>query len=151
MLEDGLTRDESGKRTEKTGERSLFFSQWHRRFLSNRCYATDVDFYEYRIEGGIYEPKALIEVKRGHVRQARYLASPNIIALFTLARRADIRFMVILYEPDEEDLPEEGETIYFWVWEPESVEEIKGYSEDRFEEFFRRYTSDELISLIEGL
>ena len=151
MLEDGLTRDESGKRTEKTGERSLFFSQWHRKFLSNRCYATDVDLYEYRIDGGRYEPKALIEVKRGHVRQAKYLASPNIIALFTLARRADVRFMVILYEPDEGRPPEEVETFSFWVWEPESVDEIEDYSEDRFEEFFRRYTSDELISLIEGL
>jgi len=49
MFDNGLTRDSSGKRTDKTGERDLEFSQWHRKHLSNRCYATDIDFYEYRI------------------------------------------------------------------------------------------------------
>jgi hypothetical protein len=64
MIGDGLTRDLAGKRTDKTGARDLTFNNWHRKYLSNRCYTTDIDFYEYRIKkNGAFIPKAFLEVK----------------------------------------------------------------------------------------
>jgi len=67
-MDNGLTRDRFGKRTDKTGVRDLAFNYWHRKYLSNKCYTTDIDFYEYRIEkNGRFIPKAFLEVKQAHV------------------------------------------------------------------------------------
>ena len=144
---DGLTRDSKGKRTDKTGERDLTFSRWHRKFLSNRCYTTDIDFYEYRIENGQFIPKAFIEVKKSHVRQKKYICSSNSRAIFHLAKRVGIRFFIILYElKDEESLECE-----FWVWEVKDEDEFDRYSEEQFDKFFKKYSNEELVKLLEEL
>ncbi len=153
VYDDGLTRDREGKRTDKTGKRDLAFSQWHRKFLSRRCYAADIDFYEYRwLTNNQLEPKAFLEVKRSHVRQWKYIATSNTIAIFTLAKRAGVRFLMVLYEPTEEIEDEKDPPPFkFWVWEPESVEEIRSYEEERFEEFFKSMSNRQFIELIENL
>ncbi|MBP1911485.1 hypothetical protein [Thermococcus stetteri] len=147
VLRDGLTRDATGKRTDKTNKRDLTFSKWHRKFLSRKCYATDIDFLEYRIENGEIIPKALIEAKQSHVRQKKYLCSANTKAVFNIAKKLGVRFFIILYDiPDEESL--EGT---FWVWEVKDEGEFEEYSQRRFNEFFMEYINDELIELLEGL
>ncbi len=146
-MKDGLTRDTQGKRTEKTHVRDLTFNDWHRKFLSNRCYATDIDFYEYRIENGKIVPKAILEVKQAHVRQKKYLCSANTRALLTLAHRANIRFMIILYLRREEESLE----CKFWVWEPHNIEELERYREQNFDKFFKVYSNLELAKLLEEL
>ncbi|NOX89038.1 MAG: hypothetical protein GXO77_08430 [Calditrichaeota bacterium] len=144
---DGLTRDASGKRTDKTGARDLTFSRWHRDFLSRRCYATDIDFLEYRIENGEFVPKAFIEIKKSHVKQKKYLCSANTRAVLELARRAGIRFFIILYDKPSDD----ARKLNFWVWEVQSPRQMDLYNEKRFDEFFERYSNDQLVSLIERL
>jgi hypothetical protein len=152
MLRNGLTRDESGKRTDKTGQRELVFNYWHRKFLSNKCYATDIDFYEYRIVKNNILPKAILECKRLHVKQKKYISSANTKALFILAKRAGIRFFIVLYEEacpieNEEDPPE----FNFWVWEPKTIDDIDKYDERYFSEYFEKYTNEEFKELIENL
>lgn len=148
MRDDGLTRDASGKRTDKTGARDLTFSQWHRKYLSNRAYTTDIDFYEYRVDqGGQFVPKAFLEVKRVHVRQPKYLCSANSRAIFNLARQAGLRFFIILYAVTD---PETLECT-FWVWEVKQMEDFDRYSEERFTQFFRPYTNQQLVGLLENL
>jgi hypothetical protein len=144
---DGLTRDANGKRTDKTGKRDLTFNYWHRKFLSNRCYTTDIDFYEYRIENGQIIPKAFIEVKQSHVRQRKYLCSANSRAIFYLAKKLGIRFFIILYELKDT----ESHECEFWVWEVKSEDEFDKYSEKQFDKLFKKYSNDELIELLEGL
>jgi len=144
---DGLTRDRYGKRTDKTGERDLVFSQWHRRYLSNRCYATDIDFFEYRIENGKIVPKAFLEVKQAHVRQKKYLCSSNTRAILHIAQALGIPFFIILYEQID---PKTGACM-FWVWQVRDEAELSRYSDLRFDEFFRAYTNEELVELLEGL
>ncbi len=152
VYDDGLTRDDWGKRTDKTGTRNLAFNYWHRKFLSNKCYTTDIDFYEYRIVSGKFQPKALVEVKQFHVKQKKYLASANIKALYELAKRANIRFFIVLYEPldevrDEKDPP----PFRFWLWEPKSKEDIESYNEEQFERFFQKMDNDKFIDFMENL
>ena len=144
----GLTRDANGKRTDKTGQRDLTFNYWHRKFLSKKCYTTDIDFYEYRIgENGQIIPKAFIEVKQSHVRQKKYICSANSRAIFHLAKELGIRFFIILYElKDEKSLKCE-----FWVWDVKSKDEFDRYSEEQFDTFFKKYSNEELIKLLEGL
>lgn len=150
-MHDDLTRDQFGKRTDKTGKRDLRFNNWHREYLDKKCYATDIDFYEYRIENGEFKPKAFLEIKQAHVRQKKYLCGANSKAIFFLAQKLSIRFFIILYElKDSETLgcPEECE---FWVWEPASKDDFEAYDETKFETFFRKYTNDELIDLLKKL
>jgi len=149
---DGLTRDITGKRTDKTGKRDLAFNYWHRKFLSNKCYATDIDFYEYRIINGTIEPKALIEIKQSHVKQKKYIASSNTVAMFVLARKAGVRFFIVLYEPTEEIKDEEDPPPFrFWLWEPKSIEEIKSYDEEKFDVLFREMNNEQFIEFMENL
>ncbi|HDH44767.1 MAG TPA: hypothetical protein ENG66_05185 [Thermococcus sp.] len=144
----GLTRDAKGKRTDKTGKRDLTFSKWHRKYLSRKCYATDIDFYEYRInKNGQIIPKAFIEVKKSHVRQKKYLCSANSRAIFHLAKKLGIKFFIILYELKDKELLE----CEFWVWEVKSGDELDSYSEEQFDKFFKKYSNEELIKLLEGL
>ncbi len=147
-MHDGLTRDQSGKRTDKTGKRDLTFNYWHRKHLNNRCYTTDIDFYEYRIEkNGKFIPKAFLEVKQSHVRQKKYLCGANSRAIFLLAQKVGVKFLIILYElKDSETLECE-----FWVWEPENMNEFDEYNETEFRRFFKRYTNAGLIQLLENL
>jgi len=148
MYDDGLTRDSFGKRTDKTGERDLTFNYWHRRYLSNKCYATDIDFYEYRIEkDGKFIPKAFLEVKQAHVKQKKYLCGANSRAIFHLAKKIGIRFFIILYEVKNQETLE----CEFWVWEPRDEREFEEYDESDFEKYFKKYENDELIKLLEGL
>ena len=147
-MQDGLTRDEFGKRTDKTRERDLTFNNWHRKYLSNKCYATDIDFYEYRIDkNGSIVPKAFLEVKQSHVKQKKYLCGANSKAIFLLAKKLGIRFFIILYElKDLEKLECE-----FWVWEPQSESEFDEYDETKFEKFFKKYINSEMKNLLENL
>lgn len=145
---DDLTRDSEGKRTDKTGERDLTFNDWHRKFLSRKCYTTDIDFYEYRIDkNGQIIPKAFIEVKKSHVRQRKYICSANNKAILHLAIKLRIRFFIILYELKNKKSLE----CEFWVWEVKSEDEFNKYSEEKFKEFFKKYSNKELIKLLEGL
>lgn len=147
MIDDKLTRDLVGKRTDKTGERDLTFSMWHRKYLSNKCYTTDIDFYEYRIEkNGRFIPKAFIEAKRSHVIQRKYLCSANSRAIFELAQELKIRFFIILYESINENLE-----CKFWVWEITEKRDFDLYNEERFDDFFKFYDNKELIKLLENL
>ena len=148
MCHNGLTRDIWGKRTDKTGERDLTFSYWHRKYLSNKCYTTDIDFYEYRIEkNGTFIPKAFLEVKKAHVIQKKYLCGANSRAIFLLAKKLGIKFFIILYKiEDSKTLKCE-----FWIWEPKSESEFDKYNESNFEAFFKRYSNEELINLFENL
>lgn len=143
---DGLTRDSSGKRTDKTKERDLVFSQWHRKYLSNKCYATDVDFYEYRIVNGEFVPKAFLEVKKAHVRSRRYILSANVRAAYELSIRVGIKFFIVLYETNDRD-----EITNFYVWDVESRESLQGYHEAGFEQYFRRISPPEFAELMEAL
>lgn len=145
---DGLTRDSEGKRTDKTGERDLTFNHWHRKFLSKKCYTTDIDFYEYRInKNGQIIPKAFIEVKKSHVRQKKYICSANSKAILHLAIKLGIRFFIILYElKDEKSLECE-----FWVWEIKREDEFDRYSEEQFDKFFKKYSNEKLKKLLEEL
>ena len=147
-MHNGLTRDQFGKRTDKTGKRDLTFNYWHRKFLSNKCYVTDIDFYEYRIEkNGEFIPKAFLEVKQSHVRQKKYLCGANSKAIFLLAQKVGIRFLIILYElKDSKTLECE-----FWVWEPKSESEFDEYDETKFKMFFKKYTNTQLTHLLENL
>ncbi len=145
---DGLSRDKSGKRTDKTGKRDLTFNYWHRKYLSNKCYATDIDFYEYRIErDGRFIPKAFLEVKQAHVIQKKYLCGANSKAIFLLAKKLGIRFLIILYELKDPKTLE----CDFWIWEPKSEREFDEYDETKFEKFFRKYTNTQLAQLLENL
>jgi len=147
LVNDGLTRDSSGKRTDKTGTRDLTFNNWHRKYLSRRCYATDIDFYEYRYEDGDIIPKAFLEVKQSHVRQKKYIASSNVKAVYELARKSGLRFCIVLYKiVDEEQL-----ICDFWVWEIKNLSDIDSYEEDKFHEFFKHYSNDEFREFLENL
>jgi len=147
-MHDGLTRDQFGKRTDKTGKRDLTFNYWHRKHLNNRCYTTDIDFYEYRIEkNGEFIPKAFLEVKQSHVRQRKYLCGANSKAIFLLAQKVGVKFFIILYELKDPGTLE----CEFWVWEPKSMNEFDEYNETKFGKFFKKYTNAELIQLLENL
>jgi len=148
MYSEGLTRDKTGKRTDKTGKRDLSFSQWHRKFLGNQCYATDIDFLEYRIQpDGTILPKAFIEIKQAHVKQSKYLCSTNTRAIWQVARQLGMRFFIILYKLiDKESLKSE-----FWVWEVSEEKQFEEYSMDRFHLYFKKFTNEELIQLFEAL
>ena len=147
-MHDGLTRDQFGKRTDKTGKRDLTFNYWHRKHLNNRCYTTDIDFYEYRIEkNGEFIPKAFLEVKQSHVRQRKYLCGANSKAIFLLAQKVGVKFFIILYELKDPEMLE----CEFWVWEPKSMNEFDEYNETEFGKFFKKYTNAELIQLLENL
>jgi len=145
--DDGLTRDIFGKRTDKTGKRDLTFNFWHRKYLSNKCYATDIDFYEYREIKGDFIPKAFLEVKQAHVKQKKYLCGANSRAIFLLAHKIGIRFFIILYKLKNPKTLE----CEFWVWEPNSLEEFEKYDENKFEIFFKKYTNKQLVQLLESL
>ena len=148
MRADGLTRDSSGKRTDKTGTRNLTFNFWHRKYLSNKCYATDIDFYEYRIEkNGKFIPKAFLEVKQLHVKQKKYLCSANSKAIYFLAKKAGVKFFIILYELKNPKTLE----CDFWVWEVKSESDLDSYNEADFKKFFKKYSNDQLIDLLEKL
>jgi len=147
-MDNGLTRDRFGKRTDKTGVRDLAFNYWHRKYLSNKCYTTDIDFYEYRIEkNGRFIPKAFLEVKQAHVKQKKYLCGPNSKAIFLLAKKVGVKFFIILYELKNHKTFE----CEFWVWEPQSESAFDKYDEAKFETFFRKYTNSQLIQLLENL
>lgn len=116
--------------------------------MSNKCYAIDIDFYEYRIKKNKkFIPKAFLEIKQAHVKQKKYLCGANSKAIFLLAKKINIRFFIILYElKDTETLECE-----FWVWEPKSEDEFDKYEETQFETFFKKYTNNELVQLLENL
>jgi len=148
MTRDGLTRDDLGKRTDKTGERDLTFNNWHRKYLSNKCYTTDIDFYEYRSDsqGNMY-PKAFLEVKQAHVREKKYICSFNAKAIFHLAKRAGVKFFIVLYNKiDEVNLKCD-----FWVWEIKDESFFQDYDESCSDHYFKKYTNEELILLLGGL
>lgn len=161
--QDGLTRDPYGKRTDKTGERDLLFSQWHRRYLSNRCYTTDIDFFEYRIINGEIVPKAFLEVKQSHVRQRKYIVTTNNKAILKMAQQLGIKFLIVLYEPTikeqkMEELRKCNEQIEqvppectFYVWEVKDIFEFEKYDESRFSEFFKKYSQEDFIIFMENL
>lgn len=146
-FDDGLTRDESGKRTDKTGIRDLTLNNWHRRYLSNKCCATDIDFYEYRFVDGIISPKALLETKQAHVTQAKYVASANSKAMFKLARAAKIKFLIVLYELVNAGTLE----CKFCVWEVKDANDLLDYKDADFSRLFKPYTNKEFVDLIERL
>jgi len=144
---DKLTRDSSGKRTDKTGKRDLTFNNWHRKHLGNRCYATDIDFYEYRIVNNNFIPKAFLEVKQLHVKHEDFIASANTRAIFELAQKANVRFFIILYKIEDEEQMLCG----FWVWEIKSINDIDSYRKEEFQKFFKYYSNDEFKELLEKL
>ncbi|MBW9220671.1 hypothetical protein KKP91_00415 [Methanothermococcus sp. SCGC AD-155-M21] len=147
-MNDDLTRDKFGKRTDKTGERDLTFNSWHRKYLSNKSYTTDIDFYEYRIEkNGEFIPKAFLEVKQAHVKQKKYLCGANSKAIFLLSQKIGIKFFIILYGLKNPETLE----CDFWVWEVKNYDEFNKYDESKFKVFFRKYTNNELIQLLENL
>lgn len=148
MIGDKLTRDLAGKRTDKTGVRDLTFNNWHRKYLSNRCYTTDIDFYEYRIEKNRgFISKAFLEVKKSHVRQKKYLCSANSIAIFELAQKVNVRFFIILYKLIDEKTLE----CNFWVWEITEKRDFDSYNEKHFNDFFKFYDNKGLMELLENL
>ena len=77
----------------------------------------------------------------------KYICSSNSRAIFHLAKRVGIRFFIILYElKDEESLECE-----FWVWEVKDEDEFDRYSEEQFDKFFKKYSNEELVKLLEEL
>jgi hypothetical protein len=145
MNNDGLTRDLEGKRTDKTGERDLFFNNWHRHNLSKRCYATDIDFFEYRWESNEPKAKAFVEVKKAHVKQNKYIVSSNNKAILNLCLKNGLKFLIILYEQISENSGN------FWVWDVKSITELESYTEIKFKSFFNQMSNDELKKFMEGL
>lgn len=77
-------------REERTGERDLTISAWHRT-LPDCCTAIDVDFLEYCQH--CHAPLALIELARGHHNSMK----PTTV-LEHLAAAAGIRAYLILYD-----------------------------------------------------
>ena len=147
MKNDGLTRDEEGKRTDKTASRDLTFNNWHRKFLSNKCYATDIDFFEYRYAYGKPDPVAFLEVKQSHVKSKKYLCSYNSKAIFLLSEKVEIPFFIILYDLINEDTSE----CEFYVWQVMQYEDFEKYSVENFLEFFKKYDNKTFIEFMEEL
>ncbi|NKQ38233.1 MAG: hypothetical protein HF967_01920 [Methanosarcinales archaeon] len=137
---DGLTRDHFGKRTDKTMKRDLEISQWHRNKLSNKCYGTDIDFYEYRFLNGNFVPKAIMEYKAMHVTQEKYVLSANTKAIYELAKKAGIKFYFVWYE-------KEGNIFKFKVW---NVTE-NPFFDKRYKNHVRDMDENTFINLMECL
>ena len=79
-------------RYERTGERDLTVSAWHRS-LPDNCSAIDVDFLEYC--NRCRAPLAVIELAKGHHQTPK----PTTV-LRHLAETAGIRAYLILYDLD---------------------------------------------------
>lgn len=80
-------------REERTGNRDLTFSRWHRA-LPDFCTCIDLDFLEYCQH--CRRPLALIEIARGHHGSIK----PTTV-LRQLAIAAGIRAYLVLYDLDE--------------------------------------------------
>jgi hypothetical protein len=111
-----LPRNKKGIRIDVEGKRDLSFSKWHRKFLSNFCLVTDVDFLEYRIVKNIVILKAIFEVKKGYVTSPEYVEeSANFKAIKLLAEKVGIPFYVIWYiKQNYEDENEEIKQFILW-------------------------------------
>lgn len=84
---------------ERTGERNLAFSRWHRT-LPAYCSACDLDLYE--VHSQCNEPLALFETAQGHhgrPKSTRFLEG--------LARRADLPAYLVLYDAEDEEIGDE--------------------------------------------
>lgn len=80
-------------RYERTGQRDLTFSAWHRT-LPHHCTAIDLDFLEYCQR--CRAPLALIEIATGHHHRRK----PTTV-LRRLAQEAGVRAYLILYDVAE--------------------------------------------------
>ena len=91
---------------ERTGERRLDYSRWHRERLDGKIhFATDVDWLEYR-RGR--ESVALIETKYGQPTINR--SQRTVMA--DLANRAGLPFFVVAYRYESES---DFESWQFWI------------------------------------
>jgi hypothetical protein len=81
-------------RWERTGQRDLAFSQWHRHALPDDCTAIDIDFVEYCRR--CKQPIALVESARDMSGNGYY--KPAMVT-HGLAVMAGIRAYTVLWKP----------------------------------------------------
>jgi hypothetical protein len=97
-MSDGLLRDERGVRRNVRKQRSEFFSKYHRT-LPKKCYATDIDFLEYRVINSEMRPVCILEEKEWHVIDSKLVEdNANFKIIKNVARQLKLPFWVVWWE-----------------------------------------------------
>ena len=116
----GILQSEKGLeliKLDSLEDRNLLYSEWHKKFLDRKCYATDIDFLEYRYEvvngKRVIVPKALIVLQNWSITQPKFLEeNSNFLGIKKFAENSKIPFYVVWYLDDGS-----GNIQKFKVWD----------------------------------
>ena len=116
----GILQSEKGLeliKLDSLEERNLMYSEWHKKFLDKKCYATDIDFLEYRYEivngKRVIVSKALIVLQNWNITQPKFLEeNSNFLGIKKFAENSKIPFYIIWYLDDGS-----GNIQKFKVWD----------------------------------